>query len=43
MVRNQILNNGNNQLRKTLADLAKNHGKITYKYRFNTYRKEDEL
>ncbi|NBT09327.1 MAG: hypothetical protein EBS93_09125 [Chitinophagia bacterium] len=43
MVRNQILNNGNNQLRKTLSDLAKNQGRVTYKYRFNTNRKEDGL
>jgi hypothetical protein len=40
-VRNLILNNGNNQLRKTLLDLAKNQGKVTYKYKFYNHRKED--
>jgi hypothetical protein len=40
-VRNLILNNGNNQLRKTLSDLAKNQGNVTYKYKFYNHRKED--
>jgi hypothetical protein len=31
-VRNQILNNGNNQLRKCISDLDKNNGQINYKY-----------
>lgn len=35
LVRNQILNNGNNQLRKAIADLSKNSGDIKYNYRFN--------
>jgi hypothetical protein len=38
--RNQILNNGNNQLRKGIADLDKYNGDIKYNYRF-TQRKED--
>lgn len=38
-VRNQILNNGNNQLRKAIADLGKNNGNIQYKYKF--YNRED--
>lgn len=39
-VRNQILNNGNNQLRKAISDLGHN---IKYKYKFNNknYRNED--
>lgn len=39
VVRNQILNNGNNQLRKAIADLGKNSGNIQYKYKF--YNRED--
>lgn len=39
--RNQILNTGNNQLRKALNDLDKYEGNVTYKYNF--YRKEDNL
>jgi hypothetical protein len=35
-VRNQILNNGNNQLRKAIADLSKSQGELKYNYRFNT-------
>lgn len=38
-VRNQILNNGNNQLRKAIADLSKNYGDIKYKYKF--YKREE--
>jgi len=38
-VRNQILNNGNNQLRKAISDLTKNQGDIKYNYKF--YHKED--
>jgi hypothetical protein len=41
-VRNQILNNGNNQLRKAISDL--NHS-VKYKYKFNNknmnHRNED--
>lgn len=37
-VRNKILNNGNNQLRKTIADLSRNNN-ITYNYKF--YNKGD--
>lgn len=33
-VRNQILNNGNNQLRKAISDLTKANGNIRYNYRF---------
>lgn len=39
--RNQILNNGNSQLRKALIDLDKYSGNVKYKYNF--YRKEDDL
>lgn len=39
-VRNQILNNGNNQLRKAISDLSKYNGNIQYKYKFYN-RKED--
>lgn len=38
-VRNQILNNGNHQLRQALNDLDKCGGDVKYKYKF--YRKED--
>lgn len=41
MVRNQILNNGNSQLRKSISDLSKNNGNITYKYKFYNHNKED--
>lgn len=34
--RNQILNNGNNQLRQALNELDKYNGNITYKYKFNS-------
>jgi hypothetical protein len=40
IVRNQILNNGNNQLRKAIADLDKNQGNITYKYKFYNHRED---
>ena len=33
--RNQILNNGNNQLRKAISDLSKSNGTIKYNYRFH--------
>jgi hypothetical protein len=39
--RNQILNNGNNQLRQALLDLDKYSGNVKYKY--NLYRKEDDV
>ena len=42
-VRNQILNNGNNQLRKAISDLCKNNGNIKYNYKFYKNNKEDEL
>lgn len=32
--RNKILNNGNNQLRKCVADLEKTQGNIKYNYKF---------
>lgn len=38
-VRNQILNNGNNQLRKAIADLDKAKGNIRYNYYF--HKRED--
>lgn len=42
-VRNQILNNGNNQLRKALVDLEKNEGNIKYNYRFNSKKGQDRI
>lgn len=36
--RNNILNNGNNQLRKALSDLENMGGQVKYKYNFNTKR-----
>ena len=42
IVRNQILNNGNNQLRKAISDLGHS---VKYKYKFNNnrnYRNEDK-
>lgn len=39
-VRNQILNNGNNQLRKAISDLSKATGNIQYKYKF--YNKKED-
>jgi len=39
-VRNQILNNGNNQLRKAISDIEKTTGNVKYNYRFNQ-KKED--
>lgn len=41
--RNQVLNNGNNQLRKALADLDKYSGHTTYSYKFYKNRKEDDV
>lgn len=40
IVRNQILNNGNNQLRKAISDLGHS---VKYKYKFNNrnYRNEE--
>jgi hypothetical protein len=39
VVRNQILNNGNNQLRKAISDLGHS---VKYKYKFNkNYRNEE--
>jgi hypothetical protein len=43
-VRNQILNNGNNQLRKAISDLDKCDGKnVKYHYRFYNHKREDNL
>jgi len=39
--RNQILNNGNNQLRKAVADLAKVAGNTKYHYRFYNKLREE--
>lgn len=39
-VRNQILNNGNNQLRKAISDLSKNSGDIKYNYKFHSHRED---
>lgn len=39
--RNQILNNGNNQLRKAIADLDKYSGNVKYNYRFYNNREDD--
>lgn len=39
--RNQILNNGNNQLRKAISDLSKSNGTIKYNYRFHNKKRED--
>jgi hypothetical protein len=41
-VRNQILNNGNNQLRKAIADLSKNQGNIKYNYKFYNNNNKEE-
>lgn len=38
--RNQILNNGNNQLRKAIVDLNQSSGNIKYHYRF--YNRKDD-
>lgn len=48
LARNQILNNGNNQLRQMLADIENNNiCKKQYHYKFytnnNTNRKEDDV
>lgn len=37
--RNRILNNGNNQLRKSITEIDKNSGTMKYNYKF--YRRED--
>lgn len=45
LARNQILNNGNNQLRQMLLDIENNHNNIKtqYKYKFYTNtRNEDQ-
>jgi hypothetical protein len=34
--RNNILNNGNNQLRKALSEIDNMNGQVKYKYNFNT-------
>jgi hypothetical protein len=39
--RNQILNNGNNQLRQALSELDKYDGNITYRYKFNSKKKDN--
>lgn len=40
IVRNQILNNGNHQLRKAIADIS--HGQqIKYSYKFNKSQRKD--
>lgn len=43
--RNNILNNGNNQLRKCLSDLDKVSNEVKYNYKFYTKnnRRNDEL
>jgi hypothetical protein len=33
-VRNNVLNNGNNQLRKTIADLSRDNTSVKYNYKF---------
>lgn len=40
-VRNHILNNGNSQLRKALADLSKNQSNTRYKYKFYNQNREE--
>lgn len=40
-VRNQILNNGNNQLRKAISDLSKNQGNTKYNYKFYQHREDN--
>lgn len=42
VVRNQILNNGNSQLRKAISDLnnLENNQTVKYKYRFYNKRKD---
>lgn len=43
LVRNQILNNGNSQLRKALSDLDKcNPQSLKYNYKFNSRRKDQD-
>lgn len=37
--RNQILNNGNNQLRKAISEITKYKGNVKYNYNF--YKRED--
>ena len=41
LVRNEILNNGNSQLRKAISDLDKSTGQVRYNYKFYN-KKEDE-
>jgi hypothetical protein len=38
-VRNQILNNGNNQLRKSISDLGRS---VKYKYKFNNKNRNED-
>jgi hypothetical protein len=40
-VRNQILNNGNSQLRKAIADFQKSEREVKYHYKFYNNKKED--
>lgn len=40
-VRNQILNNGNSQLRKSIADIDKLRGATKYNYNFYNKRKDN--
>lgn len=40
-VRNQILNNGNSQLRKAIADLDQGSRSVKYQYKFYNNKKED--
>jgi hypothetical protein len=39
--RNQILNNGNNQMRKAISDLEKTSGKYKFNYKFPFKNNED--
>lgn len=41
-VRNQILNNGNSQMRKAISDLEKINSNTKYSYKFYT-KKEDNI
>lgn len=40
-VRNQILNNGNSQLRKAISDLSSDGVSVKYHYRFTNKKEED--
>lgn len=44
LVRNNILNNGNNQFRKTIDELSKthNHSNMKYKYYFNNRKGQSD-